>query len=109
MRRLLALVALTVAAVATTGCGGGSGSGGNPPGKQGQVKSTGQFVLAYSGGGLPGIKHAYVTVTKVILNEDIDRAWTPGDTTWQTVTFGLPVTIDLATPYGFIVGSDAGG
>lgn len=109
MRRLLALVALTVAAVATTGCGGGSGSGGNTPGAKGQVKSTGQFVLAYSGGGLPGIKHAYVTVTKVILNEDIDRAWTPGDTTWQTVTFGLPVTIDLAAPNGYIVGSATGG
>ena len=110
MRRLLALVALTVAAVATTGCGGGSGSGGSSPGsKNGQVKSTGQFVLAYSGGGLPGIKHAYVTVTKVILNEDIDRAWTPGDTTWQTVTFGLPVTIDLAAPNGYIVGSATGG
>ncbi len=110
MRRLLALVALTVAVVATTGCGGGSGSGGSSSGnKSGQVKSTGQFVLAYSGGGLPGVKHAYVTVTKVILNEDIDRAWTPGDTTWQTVTLGLPVTIDLAEPNGFIVGSQTGG
>ncbi|MGE5451548.1 MAG: DUF4382 domain-containing protein [Acidobacteriota bacterium] len=107
MKRQLAWGLIGFASLLAAGCGGGSGSSGGGGSSTPTVSSTGQFRLAFSGGTIPGVKHAYVTITKVVLNEDIDRAWSPSDTTWKTVTLGLPVTIDLAAGNGFIVGSES--
>lgn len=110
MCRQLGLSLVCAVSLLAAGCGGGSSSSGGTSNRT--VTSTGQFLLAYSGGTVPGVKHAYVTITKVVLNEDLNRSWPPTDptdTTWKTVTLGLPVTIDLAAGNGFIVGSSSGG
>lgn len=110
MRRWLTLALCCLLPLALQGCGGGAGSTGTSGSTGGgTVSATGQFILAYSGGSIPGVKHAWVTVTKVVLNADIDKTWVQGDTTWKVVTLGLPVTIDLAAANGYIVGSQTGG
>lgn len=109
MRRWLTVALTCLLPLVLLGCGGGSSGGSSGSTGNGTVSATGKFVLAYSGGTIPGVKHAWVTVTKVVLNEDIDKTWVQGDTSWKVVTLGMPVTIDLAAASGFIVGSQAGG
>lgn len=109
MRRWLTVALTCLLPLVLQGCGGGSSGGSSGSTGNGTVSATGKFVLAYSGGTIPGVKHAWVTVTKVVLHEDIDQTWVQGDTSWKVVTLGMPVTIDLAAANGFIVGSkDAG-
>ena len=106
MRRWLTVALTCLLPLVLLGCGGGSSSGSTG---NGTVSATGKFTLTYTGGGIPGVKHAWVTVTKVVLNEDIDKTWVQGDTSWKVVTLNMPVTIDLAAANGYIVGSVEGG
>jgi hypothetical protein len=109
MRRWLTVALTCLLPLVLLGCGGGSSGGSSGSTGNGTVSATGKFVLAYSGGTIPGVKHAWVTVTKVVLHEDLNKTWVQGDTSWKVVTLGMPVTIDLAAASGFIVGSqDAG-
>lgn len=109
MRRWLTVALTCLLPLALLGCGGGSTGGSSGSTGNGTVSATGKFVLGYSGGAIPGVKHAWVTVTKVVLHEDLNKTWVQGDTSWKVVTLGMPVTIDLAAAGGFIVGSQAGG
>lgn len=109
MRRWLTVALTCLLPLALLGCGGGSTGGSSGSTGNGTVSATGKFTLAYTGGGIPGVKHAWVTVSKVVLNEDIDKTWVQGDTSWKVVTLNMPVTIDLAAANGYIVGSASGG
>lgn len=109
MRRWLTVSLTCLLPLVLLGCGGGSSGGSSGSTGNGTVSATGKFTLTYTGGGIPGVKHAWVTVTKVVLNEDIDKTWVQGDTSWKVVTLNMPVTIDLAAANGYIVGSASGG
>lgn len=109
MRRWLTVALTCLLPLALVGCGGGTSGGSSGSTGNGTVSATGKFTLTYSGGGIPGVKHAWVTVSKVVLNEDIDKTWVQGDTSWKVVTLNMPVTIDLAAANGYIVGSASGG
>lgn len=109
MRRWLTVALTCLLPLALLGCGGGTTGGSSGSTGNGTVSATGKFTLAYTGGGIPGVKHAWVTVSKVVLNEDIDKTWVQGDTSWKVVTLNMPVTIDLAAANGYIVGSASGG
>lgn len=109
MRRWLTVALTCLLPLVLLGCGGGSSGGSSGSTGNGTVSATGKFTLTYTGGGIPGVKHAWVTVTKVVLNEDIDKTWVQGDTSWKVVTLNMPVTIDLAAANGYIVGSSSSG
>lgn len=109
MRRWLTVALTCLLPLALVGCGGGTSGGSSGSTGNGTVSATGKFTLTYSGGGIPGVKHAWVTVSKVVLNEDIDKTWVQGDTSWKVVTLNMPVTIDLAAANGDIVGSSLSG
>ncbi len=109
MRRWLTVALTCLLPLVLLGCGGGSSGGSSGSTGNGTVSATGKFTLTYTGGGIPGVKHAWVTVTKVVLNEDIDKTWVQGDSSWKVVTLNMPVTIDLAAANGDIVGSSSSG
>ena len=71
MRRWLTVALTCLLPLVLLGCGGGSSGGSSGSTGNGTVSATGKFLLAYSGGTIPGVKHAWVTVTKVVLHEDI--------------------------------------
>ncbi|HET8869955.1 MAG TPA: DUF4382 domain-containing protein, partial [Aquabacterium sp.] len=73
------------------------------------IAKTGTFSLGFSGGSVPGVRHAWLTAYKIAFNEDANRPWDPSDSTWKVVTLSTPVTFDAASAGGFIVGSAAGG
>lgn len=99
-------ILLALAFSLLAGCGGGSGSGGGGGSSGGdKVQTFGSFALAITGGGAPGVKHAWVRVHQVALNEDADRPWDPQDTTWSVIKLAQPVSVDLAADSKFVVGS----
>lgn len=104
-------ILLALAFSLLAGCGGGSSGGGGSSSSGGEkVQTFGSFALAISGGGAPGVKHAWVRIYQVALNEDADRPWDPQDTTWSVIKLAQPVSVDLAaTGAQFVVGSDSTG
>lgn len=110
MRRLLGLGLICAASWLVAGCGGGSGSSSGSGGSSlSSIEKTGTFSLFFSGGAAPGVDHAWLTVYKIAFNVDANRPWDPSDTTWKVVNLSAPVTFDMASAAGFIVGNSSGG
>lgn len=108
MRRRLGFGLILLTSLLAAGCGGGS-SGGASGGTLNDVPKTGTFSLGFSGGAAPGVKHAWLTVSKVAFNADANLPWDPTDSSWKVVTFTTPVTVDIAAAGGFLVGNSSAG
>ncbi|HET8869898.1 MAG TPA: DUF4382 domain-containing protein [Aquabacterium sp.] len=108
MLRRFGWILVCVASGLLAACGGGSG-GSSTGSNLSNISKTGTFSLGFSGGSVPGIRHAWLTAYKIAFNEDANRPWDPTDTTWKVVTLSTPVTFDIASAGGFIVGSAAAG
>lgn len=104
MRRWLGLVLVFAAACLNASCGGGASSDGGRE-SIGAIKADGTFTLMFSGGSVPGVKHAWLTVYQFAVHEDKNRPWDPTDRSWQVVPLRNPVTIDLTLKTGFVFGS----
>lgn len=59
----------------------------------------------FSGGSIPGVKHAWLTVYKFAVNEDANKPWDPADSSWKVVVLPTPVTIDITSTTGFVFGT----
>lgn len=109
MRRWPSWGGVLLASLLMAGCGGGSSNSDSSGGSLSSVPKTGTFSLGFSGGAAPGVKHAWLTISKVAFNADADKPWDPADSSWKVVTFATPVTVDIAAAGGFLVGSSSGG
>lgn len=103
MRRWFKLILVALAACLSASCGGGGTSGG-ANGSIGTIQADGEFTLMFSGGSVPGIKHAWLTVYQFAVNEDANKAWDPLDSSWKIVSLPSPMTIDITSTTGFIFG-----
>jgi hypothetical protein len=94
--RALACAAVTGALTATllSGCGGGGG--GSSSSSSSGSTTTGSLTVRLIGGGSADYAHAYVTLTAIAFNTDADKPWSASDSSWQVVTFGSPLQVDLA-------------
>lgn len=109
MWRRFGWIVLLGASALLAACGGGSGGSGSSGSSLTGIAKTGTFSLGFSGGSVPGVRHAWLTAYKIAFNEDANRPWDPSDSTWKVVALSTPVTFDAASAGGFIVGSAAGG